>query len=382
MNITSFTVGRPVFVSMATLIIMLIGAVSFFRIPIELMPDTSVPTLSVYARYSGAGPTDVEKLVTQPIEDALGTLEGLRYIQSDSRSGYCQVRLVFDWGVDLDEAIRNVSQLIDRVERRLPEEVDKPYIRKYDPNDLPVLVYGVTTKEDQAQLTRKLEDEVVPILTRIDGVGEVDLIGETDLEVHVVFDLQKLKVLKLSIADVANIIRRENFSISAGKVQTGIQQQGMRISTDVVDLEELSNTIIKSLPTGTVFLSDVANISMTPRRMSSLSYVDGVRGLRLAVSKSPGANTVKVAREVSKVIDQLRQRSREFTITEVFNTAVYIERSIKNVNFSVLYGGFLAILVLVVFLRNIRSTLVIGTSIPISVIATFALIYFSGLSLN
>ena len=264
MNISSFTVSRPVFVSMATLIIMLIGTVSFFRIPIELMPDTSVPTLSISARYSGAGPTDVEKLVTQPIEDALNSLEGLRFIQSYSESGSCQIRLVFDWGMDLDEAIRNVSQLIDRVERHLPEEVIKPTIRKYDPNDLPVLVYGVTTKENQAALTRKLEDEVFPILTRIEGVGEVDLLGETDLEVHVVFDLQKLKVLKLSVADVANIIRRENFSMSAGKIQTGIQQQGMRISTDVIELEELSDTIVKSLPTGVVFLKDVATISMEP----------------------------------------------------------------------------------------------------------------------
>jgi hydrophobic/amphiphilic exporter-1 (mainly G- bacteria), HAE1 family len=382
MNISSFTVSRPVFVSMATLIIMLIGTVSFFRIPIELMPDTSVPTLSISAKYSGAGPTDVEKLVTQPIEDALNSLEGLRYIQSTSGIGSCQIRLVFDWGMDLDEAIRNVSQLIDRVERHLPEEVLKPTIRKYDPNDLPVLVYGVTTRENQAALTRKLEDEVFPILTRIEGVGEVDLLGETDLEVHVIFDLKKLKVLKLSIADVANIIRRENFSMSAGKVQTGLQQQGMRISTDVVELDELSNTIVKSLPTGTVFLSDVATISFAPERRTSLSYVDGVQGLRLAISKTPGANTVKVAKEVQKVIDQLKSRSREFTITEVFNTAVYIERSIQNVNFSVLYGGFLAICVLVIFLRNFRSTLVIGVSIPISVIATFGLIYFSGLSLN
>jgi hydrophobic/amphiphilic exporter-1 (mainly G- bacteria), HAE1 family len=382
MNISSFTVSRPVFVSMATLIIMLIGTVSFFRIPIELMPDTSVPTLSISARYSGAGPTDVEKLVTQPIEDALNSLEGLRFIQSYSESGSCQIRLVFDWGMDLDEAIRNVSQLIDRVERHLPEEVIKPTIRKYDPNDLPVLVYGVTTKENQAALTRKLEDEVFPILTRIEGVGEVDLLGETDLEVHVVFDLQKLKVLKLSVADVANIIRRENFSMSAGKIQTGIQQQGMRISTDVIELEELSDTIVKSLPTGVVFLKDVATISMEPERITSLSYVDGVRGLRLAISKTPGANTVKVASEVQKVIEQLQKRNRDFTITEVFNTAVYIERSIQNVNFSVLYGGFLAICVLVIFLRNFRSTLVIGVSIPISVIATFGLIYFSGLSLN
>ncbi len=382
MNISHFTVSRPVFVSMVTLIVMLIGAVSFFRLPIELMPDTAVPTLAIYARYSGAGPTDVEKLVTQPIEDALNSLEGLRYIQSYSGSGSCQIRLVFDWGIELDEAIRNVGQLLDRVERRLPEEVSKPYVRKYDPNDLPVLVYGFTTEEDQAVLTRKLEDEVVPILTRIEGVGEVDLLGETDLEVQVTFDLKKLKVLKLSLADISNIIRRENFSLSAGKIQTGLQQQGMRISTEVDELEELERTVIKSLPTGKVFLSDVATVVMGPERRTSMSFVDGVRGLRLAISKTPGANTVKVAKDVQKVIDGLKKRSREFTITEVFNTAVYIERSIKNVNFSVIYGGFLAICVLIVFLRNIRSTLVIGVSIPISVIATFGLIYFSGLSLN
>jgi len=382
MNISSFTVSRPVLVSMATLIVMLIGCVAFFRLPIELMPDTTVPTLSIRARYPGAGPTDVEKLVTRPIEDALNQVEGLRFIQSYSDLGISQIRLVFNWGEDLDEAIRNVQAMLDKVENRLPEEVDRVDIRKYDPNDLPVLVYGVTTENSQADLTRKLEDEIIPVLSRIEGVGEADLLGETDMEIQVVFDLKKLKVLKLSVSDVAGIIKRQNFSLAAGRVQTGLEQEGLRISTDYDNLQDLRNTVIKSMNTGKVFLSDVASVEFAPEKRTSVSYIDGVQGLRLAVSKAPGSNTVKVAREVGKVIEQYQKRSKDFTITEIFNTAVYIENSIRNVNFSVLYGGFLAICVLIIFLRNIRSTLVIGVSIPISVIATFALIYFSGLSLN
>ena len=382
MNISSFTVSRPVLVSMATLIVMLIGVVAFFRLPIELMPDTAVPTLSVRARYSGAGPTDVEKLITEPIEEALNQVEGLRFIQSDSRMGYSSIRLVFNWGVDLDEAMRDVQAAMDKVGRRLPEEVEKPDVRKYDPNDLPVLVYGVTTENNQAELTRKLEEEIIPVLSRIEGVGEVDLIGETEMEVQVMIDLKKLKVLKLSVADLAGVIKRQSFSMSAGLVQTGLEKEGLRISTEYDDIDELKNTVIKSMSEGNVFLSDVATVEFAPEKRKSISYIDGVQGLRLAVSKAPGFNTVKVARDVGKVIEQYQKRSQDFTITEIFNTAVYIENSIRNVNFSVLYGGGLAICVLILFLRNIRSTLVIGLSIPISVIATFALIYFSGLSLN
>lgn len=382
MNISAFTVRRPVLVCMATLIVMLVGIVSFTRIPVDLMPDTSVPTLSVTAGYPGAGPAEVEKLVTRPLEDALSSIEGLRHIQSTSNAGYCRVRLVFDWGADLEKVMRDTRELIAKVERRLPEDVETPALRKYDPNDLPVLVYGITSDDDPVGLTRKLEDEVVPLLTRIDGIGDVEVLGGSWLEVQVVTDLKKLKALKLSVSDIANVIKKQNFTVSAGSVETGMRRQDLRISADIDQLSELRHTLVQSYAEGDVFLSDVAMVELTPARVRSVSYVDGVRGLRLAVNKVAGANTVAVAQEVNRAIAQMQKRNPDVKFTEVFNTAIYIESSIKNVNFSALYGGVLAIFVLIVFLRNMRSALVIGISIPVSVIATFALIYFNGLSLN
>lgn len=382
MNISSFTVRRPVLVCMATLIVILVGLISFSRIPIDLMPDTSVPTLSVRASYPGAGPTEVEKLVTRPIEDALSSVEGLKYIQSTSRGGSSIIRLIFDWGADLEKVVRDAQQLIDKVERRLPEEVEKPQLRKYDPNDLPVLVYGITSDDDPVSLTRKLEDEVVPVLTRVDGIGDVDVIGGSYQEVQVIMDLKKLKALKLSVSDVANVIKKQNFTQSVGTIKTGLTRLNLRVAADIDKLWELRQTVVKTLDTGKVFLSDIAQVNLAAAQLRSISYVDGERGLRLAINKTPGANTVAVAKEVKRVIEQFKKRSSDYTFTEVFNTATYIESSIKNVNFSVIYGGGLAILVLLFFLRNLRSTLVISVSIPISVIATFALIYFNGLSLN
>lgn len=382
MNISSFTVRRPVLVCMVTLIVMLIGIVSFFRIPVDLMPDTSVPTLSIRARYPGVGPEEIEKLLTRPIEDALSSVEGLRIIQSSSSSGYCQVRLIFDWGADIEEAMRNVQQLIDKVERRLPDDVNKPEVRKYDPNDVPVIVFGVTAENDPILLTRTLEDEIIPILSRINGVGNVEMYGELEEEVQVLIDLKKVKALKLSVSDVSNVIRRQNYSLPAGTVATGLQREGMRISANIDNLWALQRTVVKSLDTGKVFLGDVATVKMVPAKRRSISYIDGVPGIRLAISKSPGANTVAVAKEVREVIANVGKRSDDIKFSEIFNTAIYIESAVKNVNFSVLYGGFLAITVLIFFLRNLRSTLVIGVSIPVSVIAAFALIYFNGLTLN
>lgn len=382
MNISAVTVRRPVLVCMATLIILLIGLVAFFRIPVDLMPDTSIPTLTVYARYPGAGPEEVENMLARPIEDALSSLEGLKYIQSMSRSGFCRVRLIFDWGDDLDEVMRNVQQMVDKVANRLPEDVDKPQIYKYDPNDVPVLVYGITSSQDPVELSRRITDEIVPVLSRVDGVGNIDVLGATGQEVKVVLDLKKIKALRLTLSEIAGVIKRENFSMSVGTVQTGLQRLNLRISADIDKIWKLRRTVIRSSEAGTIFLSDIASVSISPAKIRSFSYIDGERGIRLAINKAPGKNTIDVARQVQKVVNQFQASSDDVKLTEIFNTASYIQSSIRNVQFSVLYGGVLAILVLLFFLRNVRSTLVIGVSIPVSIIATFGLIYFGGLSLN
>lgn len=367
---------------MVTLVVMLVGIVSFFRIPIDLMPDTSVPTLNVYAKYSGAGPEDIEKLVTKPIEDALSSIEGLRHLQSTSKSGSSSVQLVFDWSVNLDDAMRDVQQQIDQVERRLPEEVNKPRVRKYDPNNVSVIVFGVISEDNPVEMSRRVAEEMVPQLSRIDGVGEVKVHGETHQEVQVVVDLKKLKALQLTISDVANVIKKQNFTMSAGTVQTGVQRQALRITADINNLRTLKRMVVKTLDEGQVSLRDVATVQLHPAKRRSISYTDGVRSIRLAIYKAPGANTVEVSKAVQKVIEGFRKQSQDITFVELFNSALYIKSSIRNVNFSVLYGGCLAIIVLIVFLRNFRSTLVIGVSIPVSVIAAFALIHFYGLSLN
>lgn len=382
MSVSKFIVTRPIFVSMIALIVVLMGCIAFLRIPIELMPDTTVPTLTVRVNVNGTSPTEIEKNITRPIEDTLSSLEGLKNITSSSRSGRCFIRLIFDWGVDISEAQREVLQRVAKIEKDLPPEASTIFVQKYDANDLPLLVFGITSEISIPNITNLLEDQLLPILMRIEGVSNVDIWGGTEREVQVSMDLKKLKALKLSITEIANILKKKNFTLSAGTITTGNTRTTLRIAADINRIWKLRNLVIKNNDDGNIFLNDIATVRLIPRKNNHISYVNGERGLRIALYKSSGSNTVKVAKNAIQVIERFHKANQKFSYTEIFNTSIYVENSINNVLFSVLYGGILAIVVLIVFLRNLRSTLVIGISIPISVIATFALLYFNDLTLN
>ncbi len=368
---------------MATLMVVLLGSLSFFRIPMDLMPDTSVPTMSVITNYPGSSPKEIERLITRPLEGALSGLEGLKLITSTSNSNRSVIRLVFDWGSDIDDRQQRVREVISRSERQLPKDTDKPNVRRFDPNDLPVLVYGITsTHLDPVELTRQIDDAVSSSLSRLDGVGNVDSWGGSYEEVEVMVDLKKLKAHKLTLTDLSNAIKKQNFSLSVGKVKTGLKSQNLRVSMEPNSPHRLRQLVIKTLDTGIILLKDVADIKQQTAKLWADTYVDGTKGLRLAVFKVPGANTVEMAKEVKAVISNFDQRSSDIQFTEIFNSATYIENSISNVNRSVLYGGLLATFVLIVFLRNLRSAIVVGVSIPVSILATFSLMESYGISLN
>ncbi len=382
MRISRLAIRRPVFTVMAVLIVVLLGVVSLNRLPIDLMPDITYPTLSIMASYENASPEEMEELVTRPIEEAMTAVPGVEEVTSISSEGASQVRVNFSWGNDLDAAASDVRDRLDRVMGRLPEEVERPVLRKFDLASFPILILGASSNLDPVEMRRIIDEQVKYRIERLPGVASLDVRGGLDREIHVNLRADKVKALALPLDGILATIRAENVNIPAGPVERGRMEIMVRTPGEYTSLEDLRNTVIAVRDGAPVLLREIAEVEDSWEKITRIVRVDGRPGVRMAVHKQSGTNTVAVARGVLRELERVNRDLPQMRIVPIIDTSDYIERSITNVGSSLFYGGLLAVLVLLFFLRNVRSTAIVATSIPISVVATFALMYFGGFTLN
>ncbi len=382
MMISRLSIRRPVFTIMAVLIVVLLGLVSLGRLPIDLMPDVTYPTLSIIAQYENASPEEMEELVTRPIEEAMTAVPGVEEVTSISSEGSSQVRMNFSWGTDLNAAANDVRDRLDRVMARLPEDVDRPVLRKFDLAAFPIVILGASSNLDPIEMRRIIDEQVKYRIERIPGVASMDVFGGLDREIHVNLRADKIKALALPLDRILAVIRAENVNLPAGPLERGTMEVQVRTPGEFTSLDDLRNTVIAVRDGGPILLREIADIEDAWERITRIVRVDRRPGIRMAVYKQSGTNTVSVARGVLSELERINQDLPYIRIVPIIDTSDYIERSISNVGSSLFYGGLLAVLVLLFFLRNIRSTAVVAVSIPISVIATFALMYFGGFTLN
>lgn len=382
MKLSSFAVHRPIFTIMVVLIVVLLGIVSLFRLPIDLMPDISYPTLSISCSYANAGPEEIEELITRPIEQAMSAVPGVEEVSSVSVEGQGSVRVTFSWGTDLDAAANDIRDRLDRVVRRLPEEVERPTLRKFDLASFPILILGASSKLDPIQTRQILEDEVKYRLERIPGVAAVDIWGGLEREIHVNLDPAKINALSIPLDRILTSVREGNVNIPAGTIEKGNFEITVRTPGEYTDLRQLEDTVISVRQGVPIQLKEIATIEDSWRKIARIVRVNGQPGIRLSVNKQSGKNTVEVARGALKELESINRDIPQIKIIPMVDTSDYIQRSIKNVGSSAIFGGILAVITLLVFLRNFRSTVIIATAIPVSIIATFALLYFGGFTLN
>ncbi|MBN2181259.1 MAG: efflux RND transporter permease subunit [Sedimentisphaerales bacterium] len=382
MKISHFAVHRPIFTIMVVLIVILLGIISLLRLPIDLMPDISYPTLSISCSYENAGPEEIEELITRPIEQAMSAVPGVEEVSSVSVEGRSNVRVTFSWGTDLDAAANDIRDRLDRVVQRLPEEADRPTLRKFDLASFPILILGASSKLDPVQTRQILEDEVKYRLERVPGVAAVDIWGGLEREIHVNLDPTKVNALSISLDRIIASIREGNVNIPAGSIEKGNFEVTIRTPGEYTNLKQLEDTVIAIQQGMPIQLREIATIEDSWRKITRIIRVNGSPGIRLSVSKQSGKNTVEVARGALKELENINRDIPQIKIMPIIDTSSYIENSIRNVGSSAVYGGILAVIVLLVFLRNLRSTVVIATAIPVSIIATFALLYFGGFTLN
>ncbi len=382
MRISRQAIRRPVFTLMAVLIVVLLGVVSLSRLPIDLMPDITYPTLSIMAEYQNASPEEMEELVTRPIEEAMTAVPGVEEVTSISSEGSTQVRVNFSWGSDLDAAASDIRDRLDRVMNRLPENVERPILRKFDLASFPILILGASSNLDPIEMRRIIDNQVKYRIERLPGVASLDVRGGLDREIHVNLKADKVKALSLSLNQILETIRAENVNIPAGPLEQGQMEVMIRTPGEYTSLEDLRNTVITVREGAPVLLREIAEVEDAWEKVTRIVRVNGRPGIRMAVQKQSGTNTVSVARGVLRELERVNRDLPQIRIVPIIDTSDYIERSITNVGSSLFYGGLLAVLVLLFFLRNVRSTAIVATSIPISVIATFALMYFGGFTLN
>jgi HAE1 family hydrophobic/amphiphilic exporter-1 len=382
MKLNEFSVKHPIFTIMMVLIVIILGMVSLSRLPVDLLPDITYPTLSIQTTYENASPEEIEELISRPIEAVLSAVPGVENIFSTSSEGNSSVRVTFTWGTDLDNAANDIRDRLDRVIPRLPEDATRPSLRKFDPASFPILILGASSDLDPVQMRRILDDQIKYRIERVPGVASVDIWGGLEREIHVNLDPDKIKALGLPLDYILAKINSENVDVPAGTIERGNFDVLIRIPGIYTDLDELRDTVVAVRDGVPIQLKEIASVEDSWQRITRIVRIDGQPGIRVSINKQSGKNTVDIAKKVFSELDRIKLDFPQIKLIPIIDTSKYIQDSIKSVGSAALYGGILAVLVLFLFLRNLRSITIIATAIPISIIATFALIYFGGFTLN
>ena len=382
MSIPRLAIQRPVTMFMISAVITLLGVISLSRLPVDLMPEFEQPQLNVRTSYPGVGPLEIEELITRPMEQAVSAVPGITRVESSSSEGNSQIRLNFDWGSDLSEATDEVRTRVDRMRNRLPEDADPPTIFKFDSNQLPVLQIGIEGDYDPVTLREIAQNEIAPRFERVDGVAAVTVNGGVRREIHVDLSKEKVTALNLSVSQVVQALRSENQNTPLGEIYQGDATFLVRSQGQFQSIEDIKNMVVMTRQAVPVYLRDLADVSDTTEQKRSFMRINGKPGIQLQVQKQSGKNTVQVANAVRAEVDRVNKEVPGIRMIVTQDNSVFIQRAINNVQEHAVVGGILVVLIIFAFLRDFRSTLIVCTSIPVSVIGTFALLYFGGFTLN
>ncbi|MBK9241562.1 MAG: efflux RND transporter permease subunit [Acidobacteria bacterium] len=382
MSVPRFAIHRPVTMFMVSATIVLLGSISLTRLPVDLMPDVSYPSLTVRVGYGGVGPLEIEELIIRPLEQSLAAVPGLEQINATASEGNGNIRLNFAWGTDLNEAADEVRTRVDRVRGRLPEDADPPTIFKFDSNSQPIVGIGVEGDFDRVTLREMAEIDLVPRLERVEGVASVTVDGGLRRQIRIELSKEKITALDLPVDRVVQTIRTENQNVPLGEVTEGDTTFLLRSQSQFESIDQIKDLIVFTRGGVPIYLRDVAEVRDTTEDLRSFTRINGKPGIRLRVTKQSGKNTVAIAEEVRAEVARINREVQGLHLTVLEDQSTFIEQAIAGVQEAGILGAILVVIVIFSFLRNLRSTFIICTSIPISIVGTFALLDFSGFTLN
>jgi len=394
MKIIDISIQRRVTIAMFTLGVILFGAVSFLRLKVNLLPDLSYPTLTVRTEFPGAAPAEIENLISKPIEEVLGIVKNVQQVKSISRSGQSDVILEFAWGTDMDHAGLDVREKLDTLE--LPLQIGRPTILRFDPSLDPIMRFGlfrhragdrqssaILDEEALKYLRRFAEEEIEKELEAALGVAAVKVSGGLEDEIQIRIDQERMAQLKLTLEALARQLEAENINLSGGRLEEGTRQYLVRTLNQFRSIEEMGDVVVSYRDGKPVYLRDIAQVRHGFKEREAVIRLDGEEAVEIALYKDGDANTVAVARDVEARLQRVRTiLPRDTELRKVYDQSTFITRAVNEVIQAGLIGGALAVIILYLFLRRFWATLIISLSIPVSVIATFNLMYGADLTLN
>lgn len=382
MNLSVYGVKWPVTTTMIFLATILLGAFSWTQLGVDLMPDFEIPAVSIITTYTGCGPREIESSITEPIEESVSTVENVDEITSTSMEGISMVTVKFDWGINLDAATNDIRDKLDLVARRLPDNADKPFIFKFNTSMIPVIMMSVSAEESWEKLDKIVDRKVVDSLKRITGVATALQMGGDKRGILVNLDRERIQATGLSGNQLVNLLRNQNVDNPGGTIKQGQFEYLARTPGRFARVDDLKSVVVATKP-GVVRLGDVADIKDGFLEKSNEFIINGKRGIGVMVQKQSGANTVSVAKAVREALPEIQsQLPPDVKIEVVMDTSEFIQNTINNLSDSVLLGGVAVFFVILFFLKDIRGSLIICTTIPTSLIITFLLMYMAGYTLN
>ncbi|HOP57927.1 MAG TPA: efflux RND transporter permease subunit [Bacteroidales bacterium] len=383
MSIYKNAVNKPITTILIFVAVVVMGIFSLMQVPIDLFPEMDPPYISVITTYVGANATEIETNITDPLENALNTVDNLKEITSTSEDNMSVVNLEFEWGSNLDEAANDIRDAVDRIMSVLPEEVDRPTIFKFNTSMFPVIFYAVTADESYPGLEKILDEKIVNPLNRIEGVGTIGLAGSPQRIVYVEADPKLLDAHNLTIEQLGNVIAAENSNLPSGSVKMGNIDYQMQVRGEFATSEMIENLVVGNMAGKPVYIRDVATVRDSLRDISLDQRINGQQGVRMFVMKQSGANTVKVASEVKEMVETLQNDlPPDIKMEVIVDSSDFIQRSISNLAETLLWALLAIVLVILFFLGRWRATFIVAIIIPVSLIVAFIYLYITGNSIN
>jgi HAE1 family hydrophobic/amphiphilic exporter-1 len=383
MKLVKFSINRPVSIFMFTVAAVIFGFISYSRLTLNLLPSISYPTLTIKTEYPGTAPSEIENIISKPIEETCGVVDNVIRISSVSRAELSEVTVEFAWHTNMDFATLKLREKLDLL--RLPVDALKPVILRYDPNQEPIMKLGITGDVELSRIRYIAERELKQAIESIEGVAACSISGGLEDEIHIDLDEQKLSLLNIPITTVASRLSQENVNLSAGLLKQKDSQFLVRTVNQFKTVEEIKDIIIEKRGDVQITLGSVAEVFRGFKERKVISRINGQECIEAAIYRAADANTVSVSDAVTERLTSVQENilgPRDMEYLVITNQAKFIKSTINQVKQTAIIGGILAVLVLLYFLKNLRSTLIIGAAIPISVVITFFLMYSSDISLN
>ncbi len=380
MKIVNLSVKRPVTTAMLTLAVIVFGLISLDKLPINLMPDISYPTITLKTDWEGVAPEEIEEQLTKPMEENVAVMNGLNNMISYSKPGMSVITLEFDWDTDIDNSVLNLREIISRID--FPEDAENPQILRYNPNLEPIMQIGFFSKEDSlTEMRTLLKENLKDDLLTLNGVASLNVKGGSDRNLFIELDTLKLSALGLSVSEIYQQLSQENESFSAGQIEQEEGEYLIRLLNKFENLNDIKNLIVTTREGKRIRLKSIADIYIEKEKEQSITKLNGNRAVFAEIYKTSGANTVNVA---EKIKNRLKSFKTEYNLNYsiVKDKSIFISSSIESVFSSAIYGGILAVIILYLFLRDKKPTMIIAGAIPISIIAVFMGMYLKGISLN